>query len=56
MQKDYLNNKINLSLIFNTKQEENFEKIFSLVFQRYDNLEEEEEFEDRIYFYENLLI
>ena len=56
MQKDYLNNKINLSLIFNTKQEENFEKIFSLVFQRYDNLEEEEEFEDRIYFYENLLL
>ena len=56
MQKDYLNNKINLNLIFNTKQEENFEKIFSLVFQRYDNLEEEEEFEDRIYFYENLLL
>ena len=56
MQKDYLNNKINLSLIVNTKQEENFEKIFSLVFQRYDNLEEEEEFEDRIYFYENLLL
>ena len=56
MQKDYLNNKINLSLIFNTKQEENFEKIFSLVFQRQDNLEEEEEFEDRIYFYENLLL
>ena len=56
MQKDYLNNKINLNLIFNTKQEENFEKIFSLVFQRYDNLEEEEEFEDKIYFYENLLL
>ena len=56
MQKDYLNNKINKNLIFNTKQEENFEKIFSLVFQRYDNLEEEEEFEDRIYFYENLLL
>ena len=56
MQKDYLNNKKNSSLIFNTKPEENFEKIFSLVFQRYDNLEEEEEFEDRIYFYENLLL
>ena len=55
MQKDFLNYKINSNSIFDTKDEKNFENVFSLVFGRYDNLEEEEEFQDKIYFYEKLL-
>ena len=55
MQKDFLNYKINLNSFFDTKDEKNFENVFSLVFGRYDNLEEEEEFQDKIYFYEKLL-
>ena len=55
MQKDFLNYKINSNSIFDTKDEKNFENVFSLVFRRYDNLEEEEEFQDKIYFYEKLL-
>ena len=55
MQKDFLGYKINSNSIFDTKEEKNFENVFSLVFGRYDNLEEEEEFQDKIYFYEKLL-
>ena len=42
MQKDFLNYKINSNSIFDTKDEKNFENVFTLVFGRYDNLEEEE--------------
>ena len=56
MQKDYLDNKINLSLNFNTNAEENFEKVFSKVFMRHNNIEEDEEFEDKIYFLKNILL
>ena len=55
MQKDFLNYKINSNSIFDIKDEKNFENVFSLVFGRYDNLEEEEEFQDKMYFYEKLL-
>ena len=56
MQKDFLYNKINSNSISDTKDEKNYENIFSLIFREYDNLEEEEEFGDKLYFYENLIL
>ena len=56
MQKDFLNNKINSNSISDTNDEKNYENIFSLIFREYDNLEEEEEFGDKLYFYENLML
>ena len=56
MQKDHLDNKINLNLLITTNGKENFEKDFSLIFRTYNNIEEDEEFEDKIYFHKNILL
>ena len=56
MQKDHLDNKINLNLLITTNGKEKKEKDFSLIFRTYNNIEEDEEFEDKIYFHKNILL